>query len=237
MIILSIDASLNCPGFAVISVENRKSTLIMTTVVDNSGENKKKAADRKSTATKIAEISACFHRLIKQYKPDVIVRERGFSHHANVTQLLFRVIGALDLVAMNNCGKDIEEIPPKEVKLTMTGCGTADKTLVATSLLYYVGERPYVKDDESDAVAVGLTYAIKNDLLDSKLEVKVRKKPGRPKKGAHKRMVMPHENMRDRRIRSYLIKTSNKRSNSNDKADRQLRSRGGRTLLHNRHSC
>ena len=230
MIILSIDASLNCPGFAVISIENREATVVMTTVVDNSGDNKKKAADRKSTAEKLQEIAACFHKLIKQYKPDVIVRERGFSRFANTTQLLFRVVGALDLVAMNNCGKDIEEIPPKEIKLLMTGCGTADKTLVATSLPYYVGDRPYVKDDESDAVAVGLTYAIKHDLIDSKLEVKVRKKPGRPKKGARKRMVMPHENMRNKSRRTYI------RSNSHDKTNRQLCHRRRRPLLHNRHT-
>lgn len=231
MIILGIDASLNCPGFAVISVENGEATCIMTTVVDNSDDKKKKAADRKSTAVKIAEISACFHRLLKQYNPDIIVRERGFSRYANTTQLLFRVIGALDLVAMNNCGKEIFEIPPKEIKLTMTGCGTADKTLVATSLLYYVGERPYVKDDESDAVAVALTYAIKNGLVESKLEVKVRKKPGRPKKGARKRMVMPHENMRNKTIHNYI------RSGLRDKNNGQLHHRRRRPLLHNRNTC
>lgn len=204
MIILSIDASLNRPGFAIVEIKNRKPELIMTTAVDNSYPPSKKHP-KKSTAEKIQEISACFHLLIKNYKPDIIVRERGFSRHSNTTQLLFRVVGALDLVAINNANKEIEEIPPKEVKLVMTGSGTADKTLVATALSYYVGERHYVTDDESDAVAVALTYAIKNGLIDTKLVKKAKRSPGRPKKGARpQRMVMPHENMRYRNVRRRL---------------------------------
>lgn len=201
MTILAVDASLNRPGFAVVEIKDGKSELILTTVVDNSHPPSKKHP-KKTTAEKIQEISACFHTLIKNYKPDVIVRERGFSRHANTTQLLFRVIGALDLVAINNANMEIVEIPPKEIKLTMTGSGTADKTLVATSLSYYVGERHYITDDESDAVAVALTYAINNGLIKTKLVKKAKRAPGRPKKGAKpQRMVMPHENMKYRNIR------------------------------------
>lgn len=208
MRILSIDASLNCPGFAVMDIIDGKVDLIMTTAVDNSHPPSKKHP-KKSTAEKLQEIAGCFYRLLKQYEPDVIVRERGFSRHSATTQLLFRVVGVLDLVAINNASKEIEEIPPKEVKLTMTGSGTADKTLVATSLAYYVGQRPYVTDDESDAVAVGITYAIKNGLVETKLVKKVVRNSGRPKKGARpQRMVMPHENMRYRHVRRYSCRRS-----------------------------
>lgn len=211
MIILAVDASLNRPGFAVVEIKDGKSELILTTVVDNSRPPSKKYP-KKTTAEKIQEISACFHMLIKNYKPDVIVRERGFSKHANTTQLLFRVIGALDLVAINNANMEIVEIPPKEIKLTMTGSGTADKTLVATSLSYYVGDRRYITDDESDAVAVALTYAINNGLIKTKLVKKAKRAPGRPKKGAKpQRMVMPHENMRYRNIRRYSCRKSKNR--------------------------
>lgn len=180
MIILGIDASLDRPGFALIEVKgNRKPSLITTCAVDNKTTEGKK----KSTAQKLQEIARVFHRICELYNPDIIVRERGFSQFANSTQKIFRVVGVIDLVAYDSFGKLIEEITPCSVKKCITGDGKADKGFVAESLDQYIGRYFYNTDDESDAVAVALAYAVQEDIIDRVLiNGEVVKKPKKRRK-------------------------------------------------------
>lgn len=182
MIILGVDSSLDRPGFALVEVgEDRKPSLITTCAVDN----KNTAGRKKSTAQKIQEIARVFHKLCELYKPDVIVRERAFSRFVNSTQMIFRVVGAIDLVAYDSFGKEIEEITPRAVKKFVTGEGAADKDFVAESLDKYIGRYFYNTDDESDAVAVALAYAISVNWIDQYPfdgETIPKKKPKRKKK-------------------------------------------------------
>lgn len=165
--ILAIDASLNCPGFAVIEVgPKRKCYLLTTCSVDNKKNANANARYRKSTPQKLQEIGQMFYHLMATYKPDIVVRERGFSRYAASTQQIFRVVGVLDLVAYDSFGMLIEEIPPTAVKQCVARKGTATKEEVAECLSRYVGKRKYETDDESDAVAVAITCAIEHDLAE-----------------------------------------------------------------------
>ena len=101
---------------------------------------------------------------------DVVVREKGFSRFANTTQLLFRVVGVSDLIAFVEAGlKEVEEIPPTTIKTTIAGYSRADKEEVEQGvrelLLDHQKEMKFYSDDESDAVAVALTYCIRKGLL------------------------------------------------------------------------
>lgn len=198
MILLAVDPSLNRPGFAVLEIENGEASVLTTTIVDNH-KRPKKGEEPKSTPEKLLEIGTMLYMLLKQYEPDLIVRERAVSNHYATASLLYRVVGALDIVAYKNGARIFEEIYPTHVKEVMTGNGGADKETVASALPYYVGERKYLTDDESDAVAIGLTYAIENGLMESKLVYKIRKKLGRPKKNAPRQRVLPHENAKNKR--------------------------------------
>lgn len=91
------------------------------------------------------------------------VRERGFSRFAAETQTIFRMVGVTDLVIWDMTKRSFEQIPPKEVKRLVAGNGTARKEEVAAALADYVGNRVYKTDDESDAVAVGIAWLIKNN--------------------------------------------------------------------------
>ncbi len=165
--ILAIDASLNCPGFAVLEFgPKKKAYLLCTCSVDNKKNANANVKYRKSTPQKLQEIGQVFHHLMATYQPDIVVRERGFSRYAASTQQVFRVVGVLDLIAYDSFGKIIEEIPPTAVKLTIARKGSASKEEVAASLSRYVGKQIYKTDDESDAVAVGLTCAIEHDLCN-----------------------------------------------------------------------
>jgi crossover junction endodeoxyribonuclease RuvC len=94
----------------------------------------------------------------------VFVREKGFSRFPHETQALFKVVGVADLAAWRICGTEFVEIAPTTVKKLLTGSGKASKGEVATSLEKYIGIHKYEADDESDAIAVGIGYLIKNGL-------------------------------------------------------------------------
>jgi crossover junction endodeoxyribonuclease RuvC len=89
------------------------------------------------------------------------VRERGFSRFAAETQTIFRTVGVSDLVVWDKTRRSFDQLAPKEVKKLIAGDGKAKKAAVAAALPYYIGERTYRTDDESDAVAVGVAWLIK----------------------------------------------------------------------------
>ncbi len=102
---------------------------------------------------------------------DVVVREKGFSRFANTTQLLFRVVGVADLIAYQEGGiKSIEELPPTVVKSIVAGYSKADKLEVEEGVRQLLSQDQknvkFYSDDESDSVAVALTYCIKKGLLN-----------------------------------------------------------------------
>lgn len=164
--ILAMDLSLNLPAFCVAEVKDGEFTVLEISHVDN------KKHSKWTTAQKLQAIAEEIRRLIDEYGAfDVIVREKGFSRYANTTQLLFRVVGISDLVALENgdCIA-VEEIPPTTIKSIIAGYSRASKEGVEEGvrklLQEHQKEMEFYSDDESDAVAVALTYCIKKGLLN-----------------------------------------------------------------------
>ena len=164
--ILAMDLSLNLPAFCVAEVKDGVFTVLEISHVDN------KKNTKWTTAQKLQAIAEEIRRLIDEHGAfDVIVREKGFSRYANTTQLLFRVVGIADLVALEN-GEciNVEEIPPTTIKSIVAGYSRASKEEVEEGvrelLPEHQKEMEFYSDDESDAVAVGLTYCIRKGLLN-----------------------------------------------------------------------
>ena len=70
-----------------------------------------------------------------------------------------------DLAVWMTCRRVFYEIAPSTVKKALTGTGRAVKSEVAAALEQYVGSHEYATDDESDAVAVGITWLISQKLI------------------------------------------------------------------------
>ena len=163
--ILSMDLSLNLPAFCVSEVNDGIFTVLEVSHVDN-----KKG--KYTTAEKLGRIYEHLKDIFQKYeKFDVVVREKGFSRYANTTQLLFRVVGVSDLIAFVEAGlKEVEEIPPTTIKTVVAGYSRADKQEVEEGvrelLQEHQKEMKFYSDDESDAVAVALTYAIKKGMIN-----------------------------------------------------------------------
>lgn len=161
-----MDLSLNLPAFAVVEVtDERKIRILEVCHVDNKKQTKWTQAQKLEATAK--QLRCLIHKY-KQF--DAVVRERGFSRFAQTTQALFRVVGVSDLIAYEELAyKQIEEIPPTAIKSLIGGYGKATKEEVEDGLRQYlVAEQKdfkFVTDDESDAVAVTVTYAYKKGWL------------------------------------------------------------------------
>lgn len=161
-----MDLSLNLPAFCVAKVEDGVFTVLEVSHVDNKKEK------GLTTAEKLGRIHDHLKDIFQKYeKFDVVVREKGFSRFANTTQLLFRVVGVSDLIAFVEAGlKEVEEIPPTTVKTTVAGYSRADKQEVEEGvremLIDSQKNMEFYSDDESDAVAVALTWAIRKGVLN-----------------------------------------------------------------------
>lgn len=186
MKIIACDQSFQRPGFALLDFdeEQKRQQLIRKSNIDNKSyqatHHKPEGAKRKEPIKKphgqvLSEIAKEFHSYLKQAPDAILVREEaldmvkqstyGGMKSSTTIKVLHKVIGVTDLYAWANNHKIFEELHPFSVKRLLTGDHLADKKDVARVLPFYVGEHIYECDDESDAVAVGVSWLLEKNLL------------------------------------------------------------------------
>ena len=112
-----------------------------------------------------------FDQLITLLAPvdaTVFVREKAVISHIADTDRLLRIGGVADVALWATKHKPWYELAPTSVQRIVTGKGTATKAMVARCLQPYVGDQVYETDDESDAVAVGIAFLLREGYLDEK---------------------------------------------------------------------
>lgn len=156
-VILACDLSLACPAFAILEVDQHGIQLIHKSHV--------KTTAKRGTGYRLAEIEAHLKKVLHSYPITDVAVERGFNRFVKATEQIQRVVGVFILTLQHNEIVAFTEITPKAVKKAVTGNGAAKKDEVALALPQFVGEQTYKTDDESDAVAVGIAFAIEEGLL------------------------------------------------------------------------
>lgn len=166
---LSMDLSLTSPGFAVLAVTDENEPILLDKSIV-------KTNAKKSHGHRLNQIAVEIVRLVNEYKPNHIVREKGFSRFPTVTQSIFRAVGASDLAVYNAGFPDkIEEIAVTSVKKAVTGNGKATKEQVADAVFDrlqitntddFHTNKSVLIDDLTDACAVGLAYYINKGLIE-----------------------------------------------------------------------
>jgi len=131
----------------------------------------------KVIAIKMAELKT-------NYPTKTIVIERGFSRFNMATQVIYRVHGVTNLIF-----HDCEQIyyPPKTVKEAILG-GNATKKQVQEEIKKRYPDLVFKNDDESDSVAVGITYFIKTGKLEWVKDVVIKEKKVRVKKDSKEKV-------------------------------------------------
>lgn len=159
---MALDLSLNSTGYAVLDWDSalQKATVIELGHIDN----KKQGRMKWSHGQKLERIFDILGLLLAKYSIDTVVREKGVTRFHKATQVIFRVVGIADYVAWETSGLICQEVGITEAKKLITGDGRADKDQVASAVQQYltvpVG---FAVDDESDAVAVGVAFCLKQE--------------------------------------------------------------------------
>ncbi|HID0815749.1 TPA: crossover junction endodeoxyribonuclease RuvC [Clostridium botulinum] len=165
--ILAMDLSLSLPAYAIIDIVKGKALVREIRHTDN----KSGKLPKLSHAERLDRIAKDIVKIFADYPDiDAVVREKGFSRYANTTQILFRVVGVSDLKVFEASGiTNIDEIAPTSVKRLVAGDGKASKQEVEEGVREHLVDLQknieFFSDDESDAVAVGIAWMIKNGYL------------------------------------------------------------------------
>jgi crossover junction endodeoxyribonuclease RuvC len=153
MIILGIDPGIATTGYAIIRKDCGKFEAIKYGCILT-----EKGVDLES---RLFDISKELEEIIKEYKPEKISIEKlFFSKNVKTAMNVGHARGAILLTA-KKCGLNINEYPPNEVKLSVSGYGKADKKQVQrmVQLLFNLKEIPK-PDDAADALAIAYTCGV-----------------------------------------------------------------------------
>jgi crossover junction endodeoxyribonuclease RuvC len=165
MRVLAFDTSMSAPGAAVIEVKNRKPRIIAVShVITTSKQHhglRAEIVEAWSTMFIADHASKGF---------DAIVREDFVARTSKQGHPVYSAWGAVDQ-ALNKFGLNftVPAISQSKVKKLVVGKGKAEKWEVEEAVRKWTGfEGEFAKDDESDAVAIGLAYLIEEGLIDGK---------------------------------------------------------------------
>lgn len=113
---------------------------------------------------RLDEIYRSTQALLKEHMPDVLVIERLFFFSNQKTAIRVSQAQGVILLAAARARVPIFEYPPAQVKLSVSGSGRADKTLMKKTIRKLFNVRSPKKrkthfDDVADAIAVALCHA------------------------------------------------------------------------------
>jgi crossover junction endodeoxyribonuclease RuvC len=150
MIILGLDPGTTRAGYGLIQVEAGKTQLIGAGVL--------KVPEKGSKADILEAIRNAIAKLCAEHAPKVIAIEKLFFAKNRKTALAVAEARGVMLMAAREAGADIREYSPNEVKMAVTGYGSADKKAVL-KMVRLILKAPDLKviDDASDALAIALT--------------------------------------------------------------------------------
>lgn len=166
--ILAYDTSLGRPGAAVIEIANRRAKI--TAVSHVSTTTAETYAQRTTTIEAWAHLFTRENYGKRGY--DAIVREAFAGKIPATNYAIFSAWSAVDR-ALANFGLSFTEkaIGQATVKRLVVGRGKAEKAEVEAAVRALTGyTSEFAVDDESDAAAIGLAFAINAGLIDKLTE-------------------------------------------------------------------
>ena len=96
--------------------------------------------------------------LLSKYGPDTVAIETLFFNKNIKTAIHVAEARGVLLYLAEKAGATLHEFGPQEIKVATTGYGKSDKTAVLAMVKRLVKQVPdHARDDEYDAIAVGIT--------------------------------------------------------------------------------
>jgi len=115
-----------------------------------------------SRPERLAQLKQGIDEVIANHRPGVVAVERIFmARNPRSTLVLGEARGVL-LLAAAEAGLPVREYAPREVKMSVVGTGSANKSQVASMISALIGmQRAPATEDETDALAVAFCHLLR----------------------------------------------------------------------------
>ena len=149
MRIIGIDPGLARVGYGIIDEIEGKKIMIDCGIIET--KSTKKEEER------LVEISNDLRSIIKKWNPNSAAVEKFFFYRSSTTISVVQARGVI-IMTLGKYKLPIQEFPPMQIKLAVTGYGHSDKNEVLNSVMHELNlTSPPKPDDAADALAISLT--------------------------------------------------------------------------------
>ncbi len=149
MRIIGIDPGLARVGYGIIDERAGKNTMIDCGIIETQSTQKEEL--------RLLEISNDLSSIINKWSPKVAAVEKFFFYRSSRTIGVVQARGVI-MMTLGKHNLSIQEFPPMQIKLAVTGYGHSDKNEVLRSVMHELNiTSPPKPDDAADALAIALT--------------------------------------------------------------------------------
>ena len=149
MRIIGIDPGLARVGYGIIEVIEGKKIMLDCGIIETKSTQKEEK--------RLVEISDDLASIINKWKPNSAAVEKFFFYRSSTTISVVQARGVI-MMTLGKHNLPIQEFPPMQIKLTVTGYGHSDKNEVLNSVMHELSiTSPPKPDDAADALAIALT--------------------------------------------------------------------------------
>ena len=149
MRIIGIDPGLARVGYGIIDEIKGKKIMLDCGIIVTKSKQKEE--------NRLVEISNDLSSIINKWHPSSAAVEKFFFYRSSTTISVVQARGVI-IMTLGKHNLPIQEFPPMQIKLAVTGYGHSDKDEVLSSVMNELNiTSPPKPDDAADALAIALT--------------------------------------------------------------------------------
>ena len=149
MRIIGIDPGLARVGYGIIDEIEGKKIMLDCGIIETQAKQKEEK--------RLLEISNDLTSIINKWNPTYAAVEKFFFYRSSTTISVVQARGVI-MMTLGKHNLPIQEFPPMQIKLAVTGFGHSDKDEVLSSVMHDLNiTSPPKPDDAADALAIALT--------------------------------------------------------------------------------
>jgi len=147
--IIGIDPGLARVGYGIIDEIEGKKIMLDCGIIETESTQKEEA--------RLLEISNDLSSIINKWNPNNAAIEKYFFYRSSTTISVVQARGVI-IMTLGKHNLPIQEFPPMQIKLAVTGYGHSGKDEVLNSVMHELSlTSPPKPDDAADALAIALT--------------------------------------------------------------------------------
>ena len=149
MRIIGIDPGLARVGYGIIDEIEGKKIMLDCGIIETQSTQKEE--------NRLLEISNDLSSIISKWNPQSAAVEKFFFYRSSTTISVVQARGVI-MMTLGKHNLSIQEFPPMQIKLAVTGYGHSEKDEVLKSVMHELNlTSPPKPDDAADALAIALT--------------------------------------------------------------------------------